>query len=236
MSHILIIDEDEEMIRLERDYLEINSYQVFYELSGIAGVRHAMDKEVSLVLLSVNLPDIDGFEVCKRIRKKRNIPILFVSERTSEIDLIRGLGVGADDYIRKPFSPNELIARVKAHLACYERLKKKDTGDTHCIKYPGISIDKEARRVYLDGVETSFTTKEFDLLCFLASHPNHVYSKDELFREVWGMNSLGDIATVTVHIKKIRKKMGQGTIQAGYIETVWGSGYRFRVLYENDMA
>ena len=229
MSHILIIDDDMEMIELERDYLKMNSFTVSAKVSGREGINHAMMPGVDLVLTAVDLPDIDGFEICKQIRKKRNIPVLFVSKRGGEIDIVRGLGVGADDYIRKPFSPNELVARVKANLACYDRLTKKKTEDRNDISYPGFRMDQASRRVYVEGEEKFLTTKEFDLLYFLASHPNHVYSKEELFSAVWGMDSFGDIATVTVHIKKIRKKMGQGSLRTGYIETVWGSGYRFRV-------
>ena len=232
MSHILIIDNDMETIELEKDYLEMNSYTVSVEVSGHEGMNHAMKTGIDLVLAAVDLPDIDGFEICKQIRKKRDIPVLFVSGRGGEIDIVRGLGVGADDYIRKPFSPNELVARVKANLACYERLTKKETEDRNFISYPGFHLDKESRGVYVEGKERFFTNKEFDLLCFLASHPNRVYSKEELFNAVWGMDSFGEIATVTVHIKKIRKKMGQGGAEPGYIETVWGAGYRFRVLRE----
>ena len=230
MSHILIIDDDMEMIELERDFLEIHSYTVSVEVSGQEGINRAMMADIDLILVAVDLPDVDGFEICKQIRKKRNIPILFVSKRGGEIDIVRGLSVGADDYIRKPFSSNELVARIKANLACYDRLTRNKTEDRCFISYPGIRLDRESRRVYVEGKEIFLTAKEFDLLYFMASHPNHVYSKEELFNAVWGMDSIGDIATVTVHIKKIRKKMGQGSIRSGYIETVWGAGYRFSVL------
>ena len=232
MSHILIIDHDMGTIELEREYLEMNSYTVSVEVSGYEGMNHAMRTEIDLVLTAVDLPEVDGFEICKHIRKKRDIPVLFVSERGREIDIVRGLGVGADDYIRKPFSPNELVARVKANLACYERLTNKENGEHSFISYPGFRLDKESRRVFVEGKERFFTNKEFDLLCFLAAHPNRVYSKEELFNAVWGMDSFGEIATVTVHIKKIRKKLGQGGSEPGFIETVWGAGYRFRVLRE----
>ncbi len=233
MNQILIIDDDTDIIEVERDYLEINSYTVQVESLGRQGLKRILEDQVDLVLLAVDLPDTDGFEICKQIRKNKLIPVLFVSERGDEIDVVRGLGVGADDYIKKPFNPNELVARVKANLACYDRLLKREKGSEDFIDYPGLHIDKNARRVYVDGKEILFTTKEFDLLCFLASHPNHVYSKDELFSTVWGMTSLGDIATVTVHIKKVRRKMGQTSSRSGYIETVWGSGYRFRVLQKD---
>ena len=173
---------------------------------------------------------VDGFEVCKQIREKKDIPILMVSAKKDDIDKIRGLGLGADDYMTKPFSPSELVARVKAHLARYERLvgtNAKPQNDI--VEIRGLRIDKTARRVYVDGVEKTFTTKEFDLLTFLAEHPNHVYTKEELFRQIWDMDSIGDIATVTVHIKKIREKIEYDTAKPQYIETIWGVGYRFKV-------
>ena len=170
------------------------------------------------------LPGIDGFEICKQIREEKNTPILMVSAKKDDIDKIRGLGLGADDYITKPFSPSELVARVKAHLARYERLIGSNT-----VEIRGIRIDKTARRVWVNGEEKQFTTKEFDLLTFLAEHPNHVFTKEELFREIWDMESIGDIATVTVHIKKIREKIEYDTSHPQYIETIWGVGYRFKV-------
>jgi DNA-binding response OmpR family regulator len=176
------------------------------------------------------LPGIDGFEVCKKIREEKNIPILMVSAKKDDIDKIRGLGLGADDYMTKPFSPSELVARVKAHMARYDRLvgsNQKPQNDI--VEIRGIRIDKTARRVYVDGEEKTFTTKEFDLLTFLAENPNHVFTKEELFREIWDMDSIGDIATVTVHIKKIREKIEKDTAKPQYIETIWGVGYRFKI-------
>ena len=178
------------------------------------------------------LPGIDGFEVCKTIREKKNIPILMVSAKKEDIDKVKGLGLGADDYMTKPFSPSELVARVKAHLSRYQRLVGSNTsayGGNEIVEIRGLKIDKTARRVYVDGEEKIFTTKEFDLLTFLAEHPNRVYTKDELFREIWGMESMGDVATVTVHIKKIREKIEYNTANPQYVETIWGVGYRFKV-------
>lgn len=151
-----------------------------------------------------------------------------VSAKKDDIDKVRGLGLGADDYMTKPFSPSELVARVKAHLARYERLIGSNVTDNEIIEIRGLKIDKTARRVYLNGEEKIFTTKEFDLLCFLAQNPNHVYTKEELFQNIWDMNSIGDIATVTVHIKKIREKIEMNNAKPQYIETIWGVGYRFR--------
>ena len=175
------------------------------------------------------LPGIDGFEICKRIREKKNTPILMVSAKKDDIDKIRGLGLGADDYITKPFSPSELVARVKAHLSRYNRLIGSNIVENDIIEIRGIKIDKTARRVWINGEEKQFTTKEFDLLTFLAENPNHVYTKEELFREIWDMESIGDIATVTVHIKKIREKVELDTAKPQYIETIWGVGYRFKL-------
>ena len=175
------------------------------------------------------LPNLDGFEVCKKVREVKNIPILLVSAKKEDIDKIRGLGLGADDYITKPFSPSELVARVKAHLARYDRLVGSGQHKNEIIEIRGIKIDKTARRVYVNGEERTFTTKEFDLLTFLAENPNHVFTKEELFNKIWDMESIGDIATVTVHIKKIREKIEFNTSKPQYIETIWGVGYRFKV-------
>lgn len=183
-----------------------------------------------MIILDLMLPEMDGFEVCKRIREKKNVPILMVSAKKDDIDKIRGLGLGADDYMTKPFSPSELVARVKAHMARYERLVgTSQRAQNDIVEIRGIRIDKTARRVYVDGVEKTFTTKEFELLTFLAENPNHVFTKEELFREIWDMDSIGDIATVTVHIKKIREKVEADTAKPQYIETIWGVGYRFKV-------
>lgn len=229
MKHILIIDEDASAADLERDYLEINSFTVTVEHSGMAGFQRALKGDIHLVIMEICLEDVNGFELCRELRSRIDIPIMVVSSRKEEIDKIRCLGVGADDYMTKPFSPNELVARVKAHLSCYDRLNRKNKQGNDCINVNGIRIDKTARRVSANGDEIVFTTKEFDLLVFLASHPNRVFSKDELFSEVWGMHSMGDVATVTVHIKKIRQKVEQQLGRPSSIETVWGSGYRFHV-------
>ncbi len=189
----------------------------------------ALSGNYDLVILDLMLPGIDGFEVCKQIREEKDIPIIMVSAKKDDIDKIRGLGLGADDYMTKPFSPSELVARVKAHMARYDRLVGSNQKVNDIIEIRGLKIDKTARRVYVDGEERVFTTKEFDLLTFLAENPNHVYSKEELFREIWDMDSIGDIATVTVHIKKIREKIEFDTAKPQYIETIWGIGYRFKI-------
>ena len=175
------------------------------------------------------MPDMDGFSLCNTLRRKYKFPIIFVTAKVEDIDKINGLSIGADDYVTKPFSPSELVARVKAHLARYERLIGSATPENDIVEIRGIKIDKTARRVWVNGEEKAFTTKEFDLLTFLAENPNHVFTKDELFREIWDMASIGDIATVTVHIKKIREKIEYDTSKPQYIETIWGVGYRFKV-------
>ena len=230
MSRILIIEDEEAIADLEKDYLELSGFQVEIEDRGDTGLTRALKEEFDLIILDLMLPGVDGFEICKQIREGKNIPILMVSAKKDDIDKIRGLGLGADDYMTKPFSPSELVARVKAHMARYERLvgtNQKPQNDI--VEIRGIRIDKTARRVYVDGVERTFTTKEFDLLTFLAENPNHVFTKEELFREIWDMDSIGDIATVTVHIKKIREKIEADTAKPQYIETIWGVGYRFKV-------
>ena len=230
MSRILIIEDEVAIADLEKDYLELSDFEVEICTSGDAGLEAALNKEFDLVILDLMLPGMDGFEVCKRIRAEKNIPILMVSAKKDDIDKIRGLGLGADDYMTKPFSPSELVARVKAHMARYERLiGSAPKSQNDMVEIRGIRIDKTARRVYVDGEERTFTTKEFDLLTFLAENPNHVFTKDELFREIWDMDSIGDIATVTVHIKKIREKIEKDTAKPQYIETIWGVGYRFKV-------
>ena len=229
MSRILIIEDEQEIAELEKDYLEINDYKVSIAGAGDVGLEKALKEDYDLVILDLMLPGMDGFEVCRRIREVKNIPILMVSAKKDDIDKVRGLGLGADDYMTKPFSPSELVARVKAHLARYTRLVGSQSKENDVIEIRGIKIDKTARRVWIDGEEKPFTTKEFDLLTFLAENPNHVYTKEELFREIWDMDSIGDIATVTVHIKKIREKIEADTAKPQYIETIWGVGYRFRI-------
>jgi len=209
--------------------LELSGFEVAIEHAGDTGLERALNEKFDLIVLDLMLPGMDGFEVCKKIREEQNIPILMVSAKKDDIDKIRGLGLGADDYMTKPFSPSELVARVKAHMARYDRLVSSNQKTNDIVEIRGIKIDKTARRVYIDGEEKAFTTKEFDLLTFLAENPNHVYTKEELFREIWDMDSIGDIATVTVHIKKIREKIEFDTANPQYIETIWGVGYRFKV-------
>ncbi len=229
MSKILIVEDEVAIADLEKDYLELSGFEVEIENDGKSGLDRALKEDFDLFILDLMLPEVDGFEICRQIREKKNTPILMVSAKKDDIDKIRGLGLGADDYVTKPFSPSELVARVKAHLARYERLIGSNMPENDIVEIRGIRIDKTARRVWVNGEEKPFTTKEFDLLTFLAEHPNHVFTKEELFREIWDMESIGDIATVTVHIKKIREKIELNTTKPQYIETIWGVGYRFKL-------
>ena len=199
MSRILIVEDEVAIADLEKDYLELSGFEVEIENDGTKGLERALHEEFDLFILDLMLPGVDGFEICKKIREIKNTPILMVSAKKDDIDKIRGLGLGADDYVTKPFSPSELVARVKAHLARYERLIGSNMPQNDIIEIRGIKIDKTARRVWVNGEEKQFTTKEFDLLTFLAENPNHVFTKEELFRKIWDMESIGDIATVTVH-------------------------------------
>ena len=228
MSKVLIVEDEDAISEIERDYLELSGFDVTLASDGKEGLDIALKEDFDIIILDIMLPGMDGFDICKEIRKEKDIPIIMVSAKKEDIDKIRGLGIGADDYMTKPFSPSELVARVKAHLARYERLLTNNKPENEIIEIRGIKIDKTARRVFVNGEEKSFTTKEFDLLTFLAEHPNHVYTKEELFREIWDMDSIGDIATVTVHIKKIREKIEADTSNPQYIETIWGVGYRFK--------
>ena len=229
MSKILIVEDEESIAELEKDYLELSGFDVEVANDGLIGYQKAMEEDYNLVILDLMLPGMDGFEICRKLREEKNTPIIMVSAKKDDIDKIRGLGLGADDYMTKPVSPSELVARVKAHLSRYERLIGSAAEVNKVIEIRGLKIDTTARRVWVNGQEKAFTTKEFDLLTFLASHPNHVYTKDELFSEIWDMESIGDIATVTVHIKKIREKIEMDTSNPQYIETIWGVGYRFKM-------
>lgn len=229
MSRILIIEDEESIADLEKDYLELSGFEVEIEGEGTVGLKRALEEDFQLVILDLMLPGIDGFEICRELREAKNTPIIMVSAKKDDIDKIRGLGLGADDYMTKPFSPSELVARVKAHLTRYERLVSSNVRENAVIEIRGIKIDKTARRVWVNGEEKNFTSREFDLLTFLAENPNHVFTKEELFRRIWDMDSVGDIATVTVHIKKIREKIEFNSTKPQYIETIWGVGYRFKV-------
>lgn len=228
MKRILIIEDDKAISELERDYLEANGFAAEIVADGAKGEAKALAEDFDLILLDLMLPGADGFAVCRAIRSEKDTPILMVSARQEEIDKIRGLGLGADDYIVKPFSPNELVARVKAHIARFERLTQKAAHASDAIFAGGLEIQPESRRVFTDGKEVSLTRREFDLLLFFAENPGIAFSKDKLFDRIWGMDALGDTATVMVHINRIREKIEPNPAAPVYIETVWGVGYRFR--------
>ncbi len=228
MKRILIVEDDQSIADLQKDYLELSGFSVWIEHSGTGG-RQILEKEsFDLVILDIMLPGVDGFELLKTIREKEDIPVLLVSARAEEIYKVKGLGLGADDYITKPFSSGELVARVQAHLNKFERMKERfgkgEEGSK--IQVRGLELHKEARRVFVNGNEITMAHKEYDLLLFLMEHPNRVFSKDELFERIWGMDALGDASTVTVHIARIREKIEENPSKPQYIGTVWGSGYR----------
>ncbi len=231
MSRILIVEDEEAIAELERDYLELSGYTVEIENNGDEGLKRAMSEEWDLFILDIMLPGTDGFEICRQIRTEKSTPIIFVSARKDDIDKVKGLGFGADDYITKPFSPSELVARVKAHLASFDRVVNSSSAYSNddVIRIRGLKIDNISHKVWVDGVEKLLTTKEYDLLYFFARHPGQVFSKEELFQRIWDQDSVGDIATVTVHVKKIREKIELDKDHPQYIETVWGVGYRMKI-------
>ncbi|TCP63574.1 response regulator transcription factor [Baia soyae] len=228
MKEILLIEDDISIAELQRDYLEISGFHVDMEHTGDGGLGRALHGDYDLIILDIMLPGSNGFEICKKLRSFTDIPILLVSAKKEDIDKIRGFGLGADDYITKPFSPSELVARVKAHIMRYDRLSGKNT-HSNAIFIHGIKIDRSARKVYLNEEEVPFTTKEFDLIVFFVMNPNQVLSKEQIYQRVWGMDSAADVSTVTVHIRKLREKIERDASDPKLLETVWGAGYRFNV-------
>lgn len=226
MAKILIIEDDKNIADLEKDYLEINGYETKVVADGLEGVKEAKTKAYDLIIIDLMLPTINGFDIISMIRDELSIPMIIVSARTDDIDKIKGLGLGADDYITKPFSPSELIARVKNQLSRYERFMKVNE-ETSVIEYHHISLNKEARKVIVNGKEVAFTTTEFDMLLFFMKNPDIVHSKSILFDRIWGEEEYGDIAAVAVYVQKIRKKIEKEPSNPKVIETVWGAGYRF---------
>lgn len=230
MSRILIIEDEETIAELEKDYLEVSGYETVIENRGDTGLLRVMKEDFDLVILDIMLPGMDGFQVCNELRNVKDIPILMVSAKKEDIDKIRGLGYGADDYITKPFSPSELVARVKAHLSRYERLVGSSAYPKNkIIEIRGLTIDQDARKVFLNGEEKQLTAREYDMLLYFVQNPNKAIPKKELFSAVWGLESFGDISTVTVHINKLRDKIEYDSANPQFIETVWGVGYRFKL-------
>ena len=229
MQKILVCDDDKEIVDAIDIYLSSEGFQIIKAYDGYEALDYLEENEVDLMIVDVMMPGLDGIRTTRKVRETSSIPIIILSAKSEDNDKILGLNIGADDYITKPFSPSEMVARVKAHLARYERLIGSGMPANDIIEIRGLKIDKTARRVWINGEEKNFTTKEFDLLTFLAQNPNHVFTKEELFSKIWDMESIGDIATVTVHIKKIREKIEFNTAKPQYIETIWGVGYRFKV-------
>ena len=230
MTSILIIEDDQSIAELERDYLQINGFSADIATTGPSGLKKAKTNSYDLIILDVMLPGIDGFKICRQLRDEMDIPILMISARTEDDDKIRGLGLGADDYITKPFSPGELVARVKSHLARFSRLTKSEDQDRrNIIELKGLRIDPISRQVFVNKKEITLTAKEFDILEMLCRNPNRVFSKENIFETIWGEEVYGEISTVTVHIRKIREKIEHDPSQPQYIETVWGVGYRFKL-------
>lgn len=228
MNKILIIEDDLAIAEIERDYLEINGFEVRIETDGVSGMNAALEGGFQLILLDLMLPQIDGFTVCRKLREQLDIPILMVTAKKEDIHKIRGLGLGADDYIVKPFSPSELVARVQAHIATYKRLKGESQDMQPEITVGAVRINPKSHRVFIKDKEVSLKNKEYELLLFLVTNADMVFDKETLYERIWGMDAVGDNATVAVHINRLREKIEDDPSDPHYIETVWGAGYRFK--------
>jgi len=226
MKKVLIIEDDLDIAELERDYLQLNGYQTEIVSDGADGLKLALSGRFDIIVVDLMLPGKDGFEIIRQIRRKLEIPVIVVSAKNEDIDKIRGLDFGADDYLTKPFSPAEFMARIKSHLHRYERLKGS-AGDLETILFRGLEINTASHQVYVNGREVQLTTKEYEILLFMASHPNIVFTKERLLEAIWGDDYYGDTATIAVHIQKIRRKIEANPSHPTYIETLWGTGYRF---------
>lgn len=228
MRKILIVEDDLSIAELQRDYLEIEDFIVELEDDGEKGLQRALHDDFDFIILDLMLPNQTGFEICRRIRKIKDTPIMIVSAKKEDLDKVRALGLGADDYMVKPFSPSELVARVKAHLSRYDRLTGKKEQEKNTLTLGHLTIDKDDHRIFVDGKEIITTAKEYDLLVYLATNPNRVLSKEQLFEKIWGFDAYGDTSTVTVHIRKLREKIEPDPSNPQIIETIWGAGYRFK--------
>jgi DNA-binding response OmpR family regulator len=235
MKKILIIEDDIAIAEIERDFLEISGYEVALITDGLKGMEEALTGRYDLILLDLMLPGMDGYEICKKIRGALKIPIIMVTARTEDVEKVRGLGLGADDYIPKPFSPTELVARVKANLAQYERLTSGTEFSGTAIPEPQeinigiIRLNPQSRKVFVSGSEIELKNKEYELLFYLVSNPNFVFTKEQIYERIWGMDAFGDLKTVAVHINRLREKIEKHPQNPEYIQTVWGAGYRFTV-------
>lgn len=229
LKKILIIEDDTSIAEIERDFLEIDGFETTIATDGIEGLKQAFSEKFDLILLDLMLPGMDGYEICRKIRGKTDVPILMVTARIEDADKIRGFGLGADDYIAKPFSPTELVARVKANLAQYERLTTGSVVKSEEVQVGPVRINRLTHRVYINNHELEFKNKEYELLLFLISNPDIVFSKEQLYERIWGMDAIGDLKTVAVHINRLREKIEKDPQNPVHIQTVWGSGYRFKV-------
>ncbi len=228
MEKILIIEDDSDIAEIEKDFLEVSGYSVEIALDGFEGLKKGLSNVYDLILLDIMLPGISGFEICKKLREKIDIPILMVTAKVDDIDKIRGLGLGADDYIEKPFSPSVLVARVKSNISQYQRLKKNGLQKERLIEYGDITVNPLTHRVFIKGNEVDLKNKEYELLLFFLNHIDIVFNKEQLYEKVWGFDALGDNSTVAVHINRIREKIEEDPSNPRYIQTVWGAGYRFK--------
>jgi len=227
MARILIVEDDQSIAEVEKDYLERNGFEVHVENTGVDGLKRAVTEDFDLIILDLMLPGVDGFSICKEIRLTKDVPIIMVSARGEDIDKVRGLGLGLDDYMTKPFSPNELVARVKAHIKRYQKLKGiGDVKGESVIRIRGLEINPKTHQVFIDGKEVVLTVKEFELLQLLSMSPNKVFSKEEIFQKVWGFEADQDIPTITVHIRRIREKIEKDPSEPEYVKTIWGVGYK----------
>ena len=223
---VLVVEDEQEIRELIRDYLEVEGFEVAMAEDGEEGLNKFKSYDPDIIVLDIMLPKIDGMEICKTIRNKSNIPILMLSAKKSDVDKVLGLGLGADDYMTKPFSPKELVARIKAQLRRYKELSQTNV-QKNSLEFKDLKIDLDAYNVFLEGEKIQLSAKEFEILKFLALNPERVYSREQIFDQIWGFNEYGDINTVTVHIRKIREKIEQDSSNPEYIETVWGVGYKF---------
>lgn len=227
MQKILIVEDDGDIASIERDYLVLNGYQVEIAADGETGLTMGLQGDFDLILLDLMLPKMDGFTVCRKLREQIETPILMVTARREDIDKIRGLGMGADDYIEKPFSPSVLVARVKAHLSRYERLTGAASPKSE-IQIGTLRLNTSTHRLYVNEQEVELKNKEYELLLFFMLNVDIVFSREELYEKIWGLEAMGDNATVAVHINRLREKIEENPSKPRYIQTVWGAGYRFQ--------
>ena len=227
-ERVLVVDDEPEISQLLSLYLAKEGYEVSVAGDGDQAIEIVRREKVDFVILDVLLPGLDGIEVCTELRKMTDVPIVFLSCRDEDIDKVMGLVAGGDDYITKPFSPRELVARVKAHLRRYRMVSvAKEKGRPSSLRYDGLEIDLDSCDVKVKGELVYLSHKEFELLSLLAQNPDRVFSADELFEKLWKMQSFGDIRTVMVHISNLRKKIERNPAAPEYILTVRGAGYKF---------